>query len=392
MATLTINGQRVKVADSFLSLSPEQQNATVEEIAHSLGAPSPAAAPDRSFASRFQGVQPSSNIERAAPTSPNFMDAALSTIQGATGSVPFLNQASDALIAGGQTIGDMFTGQPANFGAHYNQIQRQRKNVADKAPIANILGALVGTVAGGWALGAGGAMVPAFSKGGAVVLKEAPSIAQEALGLSGSFGQQLLNSTLSTAGYEGLQGLSHGHSGAQLLADEGIGGGSGFLGSLVGQGIGVLGDSLAKKATSKAQNAAIDAAIGTSSTSAKDIKAGARQMFENSVDSNPLQITDGAYHRLLGDVQNGLQKMRPNVESNPQVVGALKKMWSIADDLNVIEFGFGGDFPADDGDVAFHVGFAGDPSGGILREAGIQHGIRNGVGHFVGMAFANGLG
>lgn len=38
MATLTINGQRVTVDDSFLSLSPEQQEATVDEIAQSLGA------------------------------------------------------------------------------------------------------------------------------------------------------------------------------------------------------------------------------------------------------------------------------------------------------------------------------------------------------------------
>jgi hypothetical protein len=37
MATLNINGRRVKVDDSFLSLSPEQQNATVDEIAQSLG-------------------------------------------------------------------------------------------------------------------------------------------------------------------------------------------------------------------------------------------------------------------------------------------------------------------------------------------------------------------
>ncbi|KRA00233.1 hypothetical protein ASD64_01270 [Mesorhizobium sp. Root157] len=37
MATLTINGRRVKVDDSFLSLTPEQQNSTVDEIAQSLG-------------------------------------------------------------------------------------------------------------------------------------------------------------------------------------------------------------------------------------------------------------------------------------------------------------------------------------------------------------------
>lgn len=37
MATLNINGRRVKVDDSFMSLSPEQQNATVDEIAGQIG-------------------------------------------------------------------------------------------------------------------------------------------------------------------------------------------------------------------------------------------------------------------------------------------------------------------------------------------------------------------
>src|SRR5690348_14663126 len=36
MATLNIGGQRVKVGDEFLQLSPEQQNAAVEEIAAAL--------------------------------------------------------------------------------------------------------------------------------------------------------------------------------------------------------------------------------------------------------------------------------------------------------------------------------------------------------------------
>lgn len=41
MTTLNINGRRVRVDDSFRSLSPEEQNATVEEIAKSLGAQQP---------------------------------------------------------------------------------------------------------------------------------------------------------------------------------------------------------------------------------------------------------------------------------------------------------------------------------------------------------------
>lgn len=48
MPTLNINGQRVTVGDEFLSLPPDQQNATVEEIAKTLGAasvPQPAAQP-----------------------------------------------------------------------------------------------------------------------------------------------------------------------------------------------------------------------------------------------------------------------------------------------------------------------------------------------------------
>lgn len=43
MPTLTINGHDVDVGDEFLKLSPEQQNAAVDEIAHSIGAlPKPA--------------------------------------------------------------------------------------------------------------------------------------------------------------------------------------------------------------------------------------------------------------------------------------------------------------------------------------------------------------
>lgn len=45
MPTLNINGKRVKVGDEFLKLSPDQQNATVEEIARSMGAQSQPEAP-----------------------------------------------------------------------------------------------------------------------------------------------------------------------------------------------------------------------------------------------------------------------------------------------------------------------------------------------------------
>jgi hypothetical protein len=49
MTTLSINGKKVKVSDDFLSLSPEEQNKAVDEIAAAMGVAKPAAAPGRGF-------------------------------------------------------------------------------------------------------------------------------------------------------------------------------------------------------------------------------------------------------------------------------------------------------------------------------------------------------
>ena len=63
----------------------------------------------------------------------------------------------------------------------------------------------------------------------------------------------------------------------------------------------------------------------------------------------------------------------------------------LARDGDVIELRLGGDFTADDGDVGLDVTFAGDAAEFVLRETGVQHGIGNGVGDLVRMAFADGL-
>jgi hypothetical protein len=52
MATLTIEGRKVKVDDAFLSLSPEEQADTVDEIAASIGITAPAPESDQSQAVR----------------------------------------------------------------------------------------------------------------------------------------------------------------------------------------------------------------------------------------------------------------------------------------------------------------------------------------------------
>ena len=63
----------------------------------------------------------------------------------------------------------------------------------------------------------------------------------------------------------------------------------------------------------------------------------------------------------------------------------------IADDLDVIQLGLGGDLAADDHDVALGVGLAGHAALGVLLEAGVEHRVGNGVTNLVGMSFTDGL-
>lgn len=90
MATLNINGRRVKVDDAFLKLSPDQQQATVEEIAGQLDAPQQSAEP----APQEGGEQPS----------PAFQDALAKIRAGAPGDV------SASTGADRQELSDMTTG------------------------------------------------------------------------------------------------------------------------------------------------------------------------------------------------------------------------------------------------------------------------------------------
>lgn len=58
MAVLNIGGQKVTVGDEFLSLSPEEQNATVEEIAASLGGQDPQTQPAQQPAPQQTAQEP----------------------------------------------------------------------------------------------------------------------------------------------------------------------------------------------------------------------------------------------------------------------------------------------------------------------------------------------
>jgi hypothetical protein len=252
--------------------------------------------------------------QKTPPPKPNLMDSTLATVGGLTSSVPFLNNVSDAILAGGQSIGDAVTGQPVNFNERFTGIQNRRQQMAQAAPLANMAGNVAGTVMGSAALGG-------------------TKLGADALGMVGKGVAPFLKAAGSTAAYEGLQGISEGQSGGELLGRMGVGAGAGGFGNLIGQGINKAGQVIADKFTRGAQNTLTDAAI-KNAPSADDLFKSGSDLFEQATGGKPLQVTEGAYFRMLGDVQEAVKRFRPNELNNKEAVGILQKLWSVGDDLS----------------------------------------------------------
>ncbi len=254
-------------------------------------------------------------VPPAPPAPVNLGDATLATIGGITSSLPFLTEASDALVAGGQTAIDVMTGQPVDFGEKYGDLRERREAIAARAPIADIAGKVAGVVGTAGAIGS--------TKAGA-----------EALGMSGPWAKQLLNSVMSTAAYEGTAGLSKGHTGAELLADMGIGAAGGVAGFGAGKVVEGAGQAVADALTNRAQNALTKEALARGAPDAAALRKEGSDYFYSSVDENPVMITGDAYHRLLSNIQRSTERFRPNQLNNSEAVGLLQKFWQVADDIN----------------------------------------------------------
>ncbi len=141
MASITVNGRRVTVSDNFMSLSPEDQDATVDEIAQSMGetpAPQPAAPQDG-------GSAIGAGIANFA--------------QGATFGL------ADEAKAGIKAIDDTLLGGTdpnASFGQNYDkrltETRGDLKARTEAHPVASVVGGVAGAVAP--ALLTGGATGP----------------------------------------------------------------------------------------------------------------------------------------------------------------------------------------------------------------------------------------
>ena len=64
----------------------------------------------------------------------------------------------------------------------------------------------------------------------------------------------------------------------------------------------------------------------------------------------------------------------------------------VADDFLEVDLGLGGEFAGDDDVVALDQGLAGDAGEPVLREAGVEDGIRDAVSDLVRVALADGFG
>jgi hypothetical protein len=217
MATLTINGRKVKVDDSFLSLTKEQQDATVDEIAASFGQQ-----PGLPSGAQLQGRVADLPSQQPAPTPrPDLLSSTLATVNGLSASVPFLQGTTD-------TIGGLIAQATGGNSNEYIARQRAiREGLAKQAPLARLSGEIGGTVAGMGALGA--------TKAGA-----------EALGMTGPLWQRIANSGLSSAGLSTADALSRGERGTDALSAGALGGTLGAVLPIAGAGL-RLGGSQVKK-------------------------------------------------------------------------------------------------------------------------------------------------
>lgn len=143
MPTLTINGRDVDVGDEFLRLSPEQQNATVDEIAHSMGA--------------VHSAQPDASPSSVDAVGDALGGAALSATHG----VPIVGGLVDKGIAGLSALGTQAWDSVAPASLHsdlngsladrysqsLNHVQGQEQQFAQKHPVLNTGAQIAGGIA-----------------------------------------------------------------------------------------------------------------------------------------------------------------------------------------------------------------------------------------------------
>lgn len=373
MATLNINGKRVKVDDSFLQLSPEQQQATVEEIAGQLGASQPQPAPNEVANAGLPVVDPNAPGADGNSGSPAFQDA-LAQIRSAA---PMMQQQAptedtDRLVRANQeatkldsmmaptafndasksaqksflgNFGDeaysTLVGAPmrmltegTSYSEGYKRSQALQKEMdrrrEERSPTASTVGNIAGGIGGvaslgkvGFVEGAAnavpnaaasipllGRLVPQSAK---TFIPNAMNAARTAFPRATQLGSGLADATALGAMYEAGD------------ADPGNRLGAAGWGALTGAGTGLLGEGLAAgvgKVASKFLPKNLPAAPAT-----EDLAAASSALYEKARQSG-VSIKTQSFDNLANDVQAAAgrinEKLRPETAGIAEEVMAMK--------------------------------------------------------------------
>lgn len=294
MPTLTINGQRVTVDDSFLSLSRAEQDATVDEIAASLGGQQ---TPQEAM--RDNPIQLSGSVtprhERGSWIDP--------VRQGA--SFGFSDEI-DGLKSG---IGAMLQGQ--DFGQAYERGQNDARGRLDNFREQNPLLSTGLEVAGA---------IPTSIIGGGAALA----------GKGATLGSRALSGALVGAGQGAVYGAGQADGG---LGDRAIGAGTGgVLGGAMGGAAPYVGNWLSNMLRSRAQRGVLSQAA-KQMASAAETRGAASSMF-NAVDQSGAAVTGNRYMSMLSEINDAFRSMRSHSSLDPKATGALEVLMQVGDEIS----------------------------------------------------------
>lgn len=169
MPILDIEGKRVQIDDGFLKMSPEEQNAAVEEIAASLRV-QPGAATDP------QGQMSTDNVVRSAARGVPILGGALNKMNAATNAVlapvvePFLSPSESDISRQGETLGERYDKSLQMQDRKDKAFETQHPIVSTAAEIAGGVGAtlpLAATATGAKVLGMTGTLPGMIGRGAA---------------------------------------------------------------------------------------------------------------------------------------------------------------------------------------------------------------------------------
>jgi hypothetical protein len=322
MGTLTINGKRIKVDDSFARLSPEDQQRTVEEISAQMGGgpTEPPKMDAAGFAQHLATGEQSQNIERAAPVNPQ-----ASQLPGIVGQFDETSRAAQSGFNQGLTFGfgdELYAGATApiralpgllkgegyDLGKAYEAgLQNQRQGDRQTQAL-NPVASGVGEVTGAIVNPASRVLAP---------VKGAAPIVNVMRGVGGG---------AATGAAYGF-GSADGDMGDRLRGAA-TGGG-------IGAGMGLVAPWLAKKGGDLvegiAQNRATSKAI-QGAPSAADLKAQASQLFQ-AVDNSGVTADTGKFSTLVQGLVTGAKRDRINPNLDPKATAAYQELIGALDDV-----------------------------------------------------------